>query len=344
MLKQVSRRYDGARGALALDAVDLRVAPGEFVVLVGPSGCGKSTTLRLVAGLDDPDGGTINIGGVDMAGIQPDKRDVAMVFQSYALYPHMTAREILDFPLRMRNVGKADRKRAVEEPADLLSLGPLLDRRPDQLSGGERQRVAMGRAIVRKPKVFLFDEPLANLDSALRAGIRLQIGLLVRKLGATALYVTHDHTEAMTLADRIVVMNKAKVEQEGTPKEIYTKPRSAFVGAFMGSPKMNLLEGTSDGETITCGSFRFPAPPGCPGAVTVGIRPEHVVLSDEGEPGTLLAVEPLGADTHFVVEASVTLRARMEGFSDKRPGERVHVRLDPVHLHLFNTADGRRVG
>jgi multiple sugar transport system ATP-binding protein len=342
-------RGGGARPAHAAVAdLSLEVAHGEFVAIVGPSGCGKSTTLRLVAGLDAPDAGEIALGGRSMRGVPPQDRDVAMVFQGYALYPQMTARKILEFPLKMRKVPAAARARAVSEAAAMLGLEKLLDRRPDQLSGGERQRVAMGRAIVRRPRVFLFDEPLSNIDPALREEIRTEIGTLVRKLHATALYVTHDHTEAMTLADRIAVMRDGRLVQFATPRDIYERPATEFVGTFVGSPRMNLLPGRSDGDAIVAGPFRLRTPhDSLPTAVTVGIRPEDVVLGSEGVAGTVANIEPLGAETHVFVQVAVgvQLRARCAGFGTFARGAAVRVAIDPARVHVFDPArDGARIG
>jgi multiple sugar transport system ATP-binding protein len=300
LIDRVSKRFagvreaDGARGPRpALDAVSLSVARGEIVVVVGPSGCGKSTTLRLVAGLDDPDEGTITIAGRAMQGVAPQDRDVAMVFQGYALYPQMTVRQILEFPLRMRKAAASARSQAVAEAAAMLRIEGLLDRRPGELSGGERQRVAMGRAIVRKPRVFLFDEPLSNLDASLRGDLRLEIGRLVRRLGVTALYVTHDHVEAMTLGDRIAVMRAGRIVQLGTPREIYETPATSFVGAFLGSPRMNLIAARVEGDALLAGPFRMPKPRGpLPQRLEVGVRPEHVRCVPDGRPGEVSGGEP----------------------------------------------------
>lgn len=349
-LDGVVRRFEARRAVLR--GVSLRVAPGELLVLVGPSGCGKSTTLRLIAGLDEPDEGRVLIDGRSMAGVAPQVRDVAMVFQGYALYPHMTAREILEFPLKMRKVPVAERARAVEEAAAMLGIGKLLDRRPDQLSGGERQRVAMGRAIVRRPRVFLFDEPLANLDASLRSDIRLEIGALVRRLGATALYVTHDHTEAMTLADRIAVLDQGEVLQVASPRELYERPATRFVATFVGSPRMNLFPCVREGSVLRCGDLALPAPSSSlPSAVDVGVRPEHLRVVDDGTAdgpflarGELLAVEPLGAETHLTARVGDgRIRARLPGFVARRPGERVTFSLDGAPLHLFDHDTGARL-
>jgi multiple sugar transport system ATP-binding protein len=346
LLDGVSKRFAPERGSQAappaLDDVTLSVERGEIVVVVGPSGCGKSTTLRLVAGLEEPDAGAVSIAGRTMKGVPPQQRDVAMVFQGYALYPHMTAREIMEFPLRMRDVPREARARMVDEAAAMLRIEPLLDRRPGQLSGGERQRVAMGRAIVRKPRVFLFDEPLSSLDASLRGDIRLEIGQLVRRLGATAMYVTHDHVEAMTLADRIAVMRAGRLLQVGTPREVYEHPATSFVGAFLGTPRMNLIAARAQGDAIAAGPFRVPRPGGAlPARLEVGVRPEHVQLGDEGERGEVVAVEPLGAETHVVVRVGdLDLCVRTLGFEVPRRGGTVRVSIDASHALVFD-ADGQ---
>ena len=332
----LSRRYPGGNAA-ALLGLDLALASGELLVIVGPSGCGKSTTLRLVAGLDEPDAGDIRIAGRSMLGVPPQDRDVAMVFQGYALYPHMRAREILEFPLRMRGVAKAARVATVARVAELLGLGRLLDRRPGELSGGERQRVAMGRAIVREPSLFLFDEPLANLDAALRSELRSELGALVRRLGTTAMYVTHDHVEAMTLGDRIAVLCAGRLEQLGTPRELYERPATTFVAGFLGAPPMNLVD------------VAALAVAGLPAAVrTLGVRPEHVRLGDaaDGEvalAGEVSAVEPLGAETHVTVDLGPSrVRLRVPGFDAPARGARVGLAVARDRLHAFD-AEGRRV-
>ena len=356
LLDGVSKRFAPAKrgepAPPALHGITLSVTRGELVVVVGPSGCGKSTTLRIVAGLEEPDAGTVTIAGRAMNGVPPQDRDVAMVFQGYALYPQMTAREIMEFPLKMRGMPREQRMRAVDEAAALLRIEKLLDRRPGELSGGERQRVAMGRAIVRKPRVFLFDEPLSNLDASLRGDIRLEIGQLVRRLGATALYVTHDHVEAMTLADRIAVMRSGRLLQLATPREVYERPATSFVGAFLGSPRMNLLPARVEGGVLLAGAFRLPKPAGTlPARLEVGVRPEHVSLveaSDEAEgsvTGEILAVEPLGAETHVLVKVGAEeLRAQSRGFDTRRRGDPVRVRLDAAHALVFDAeGEGERV-
>jgi multiple sugar transport system ATP-binding protein len=359
-LRGVTRTFAGSpRPALA--DVTIEVPAGEFCVVIGPSGCGKSTTLRMVAGLDRPDLGEVELGGRSMAGVAPQDRDVAMVFQGYALYPHMTARETMEFPLKMRKVPPETRRRQVAEAAEILRLGPLLDRRPDQLSGGERQRVAMGRALVRRPRVFLFDEPLSNLDASLRAGIRAEIGALVRQTGATAMYVTHDHVEAMTLADRIVLMRGGTVQQQGSPRTIYERPASSFVATFVGSPRMNLLPATILDGAIRLGSLTLPLeflvglPATCPETIELGIRCEALSIESADAPsraehpsvvGTVTLVEPLGAETHVTVAIEGgSVIARVPGFFGPALGERARVVFDPGQLHVFDPArEGATIG
>jgi multiple sugar transport system ATP-binding protein len=333
----------------ALEDLTLSVERGEILVVVGPSGCGKSTALRIVAGLESPDVGTVSIGGRLMNDVPPQERDVAMVFQGYALYPQMTAHQILEFPLKMRGMPAAERGRVVRQTAALLRIEGLLERRPSEMSGGERQRVAMGRAIVRKPRLFLFDEPLSNLDASLRSEIRLEIGQLVRRLGVTALYVTHDHVEAMTLADRIAVLRAGRLLQLGTPREVYERPANSFVATFLGAPRMNILSAALDleGSFIRAGPFRVPRPSGpLPRRIEVGIRPEDIQLGNAGAPGEIIALEPLGAETHIVVKVEEhSLRAVARGFDARRRGDTVGVSLDSARVVLFDAdGDGARVG
>jgi multiple sugar transport system ATP-binding protein len=337
----------------------LQACAGETVCLVGPSGCGKSTTLRLVAGLDRPDAGRIRIGARDVLDLPPQDRDVAMVFQGFALYPHLTVQEILSFPLEMRRVPAALRKRRVAEVVELLGLAALVNRRPGQLSGGEQQRVAMGRAIVRRPQVFLFDEPLSNLDAALRSELRTELGRLLRQLSVTALYVTHDQAEAMTLASRIAVLRSGVLEQLATPERIYAEPASTFVATFFGSPSMNLLEVEREGARVVLEGVSWPAPEG-PERLLLGVRPEHVrVTSPAGEPatsdppdplasappmrGSVVAFETHGADSHVELRLAggATLRARVPGFVRYRADTAVDVRLDARHFRWFSRDTGR---
>ena len=325
--------------------VSLEVADGELVVLVGPSGCGKSTLLRLIAGLEEISEGELRIAGRRVNELPPRRRDVAMVFQSYALYPHMSVARNVGFPLEIARRPGPERAGPVGRAADALGIGPLLERLPRQLSGGQRQRVAMGRAMVREPAAFLFDEPLSNLDAALRVEMRLEIARLHRRLGTTTVYVTHDQVEAMTLADRIVVMQAGRVEQVGRPMELYDRPANRFVAGFIGSPAMNVVEGVPvpGGLRLGCGTI-WPAPPG---AAALGIRPEHLRPVEAGA-GTgvaaeLQVVERLGSDTNLFCEAPEVgpLLARVHGDVDLRPGETVTLAPQADRLHPFD-ADGRR--
>jgi len=351
-LREVTRHFEGAP-APAVKGLSLRIQSGELMVVVGPSGCGKSTALRMVAGLDEPDRGDLAIGGVSMKGVPPQDRDVAMVFQGYALYPHMKVRDIIGFPLKMRKTPKDQRDRAVAEAAELLSITRLLDRRPHELSGGERQRVAMGRAIVRKPKVFLFDEPLSNLDAALRGDIRVEIGALVDRLGATTLYVTHDHVEAMTLGDRIAIMRAGELEQVGTPREVYETPATAFVASFLGSPSMNLSPARREGDEVVAHGIRLKLQGDAPSdeELLIGVRPEHVRVGDDAPSkhvrltARVTAVEPLGAETFVHFDAGgATLRARLPGFDAPSRGDDVPLHFAPEHVHAFSSqARGERL-
>jgi multiple sugar transport system ATP-binding protein len=310
-----------------IKGVDLSVAPGEFCVFVGPSGCGKSTLLRMIAGLEDVTSGTITIGGRDVTWDEPSARGIAMVFQSYALYPHMTVRENIGFGLSLARVPKPRIAAKVAEAAELLQLTPLLDRKPKALSGGQRQRVAIGRAIVRDPQVFLFDEPLSNLDAALRAQMRMELTDLHRKIGATMVYVTHDQVEAMTMADKILVLNAGRIEQVGTPMELYNRPATVFVAGFIGSPRMNLVPGPAAGE---------------PGVATYGIRPEHLKLSaDAGRwSGSVRHVERLGADSivHLAIPEMGELLARIPGSEEIAIGQTVYATPDPGRECRFDQA------
>ena len=341
-LSGLVRHFPTAERA-AVDRLDLEISTGEVLCLVGPSGCGKSTTLRLVAGLETPDEGTVHIGTRNMNGVPPQARDVAMVFQGFALYPHMTVREIIAFPLKMRRVPRALREEAVLRTARLLGIEQLLARRPGQLSGGEQQRVAMGRALVRQPEVFLFDEPLSNLDAALRAELRIELARLLGQLESTALYVTHDQTEAMTLGHRIAVMRLGRIEQIDTPRRIYESPASAFVAAFFGSPPMNLCELEVRDHTARLGSLQLECPDRGPKLVA-GIRPEHLLVgaaaSGSGLPCTeadVRVVELHGAETHIELGvADHVLRARVPGFDAPAVRTGVPVAIPRQHLCWFD--------
>jgi multiple sugar transport system ATP-binding protein len=329
-----------------LHGVDVDIADGEFVVLVGPSGCGKSTLLRMIAGLENITGGEISIGGRVVNNVPPKDRDIAMVFQNYALYPHMTVRENMAFSMMLAKAPANVMEEEVQRAAKILGLGALLDRYPRQLSGGQRQRVAMGRAIVRHPQVFLFDEPLSNLDAKLRVQMRSEIRELQQRLATTTIYVTHDQIEAMTMADQIVVMNGGRIEQAGRPLELYDRPANLFVAGFIGSPAMNLLPGRVDGgRFVTDGGGVLPLPPNAPAnAVTYGIRPEHLVLADgNGIAATIVLVEPTGSETQVSMRLGETpligaFRERVQG----RNGDTLHIMPDLSLVHLFGP-DGRRI-
>jgi sn-glycerol 3-phosphate transport system ATP-binding protein len=350
-LKDVRKSYGGTE---VIHGVSIDVADGEFVVIVGPSGCGKSTLLRMVAGLEAITGGTIEIGGRVVNDLEPRARDIAMVFQNYALYPHMSVFDNMAYGLRIAGVPKAELRARVEKTADMLELRPFLDRKPRQLSGGQRQRVAMGRALVRGPAAFLLDEPLSNLDAKLRVQMRLQIKDLQRTVGTTALYVTHDQVEAMTLADRLIVMNAGRAEQIDTPMRIYERPATTFVAGFIGSPAMNLLAATvRDGRVTLAGGLEVPLagplPP--PGTVTLGVRPEHLAPAPPEAPGAIAlavrAVETLGADAYVhghVAGTADEIVVRLPGRAPPRPGDRLAVAIAPGSAHLFDRESGRRLG
>ncbi len=328
-LRQVSKSFGETE---VIPALDLDISDGEFVVFVGPSGCGKSTLLRLIAGLEDITSGHVEIDGMDVTDVPPARRALAMVFQSYALYPHMSVRKNIAFPLRMARIDRSEQDARVESAARVLNLTDHLERRPGQLSGGQRQRVAIGRAIVREPKAFLFDEPLSNLDAALRVNMRLEISELHQSLKTTMVYVTHDQVEAMTMADKIVVLNAGRIEQVGSPLELYRNPRNLFVAEFIGSPKMNLISGEEAARR---------------GAYMIGIRPEHVAISTDGGAwrGTVGVSEHLGADTFFHVrcdDLGETLTVRAPGENPLQSGDSVLLALDPDKLHRFDES-GLRV-
>ncbi len=339
-------------GLKAIHGIDVDIADGEFIVLVGPSGCGKSTLLRMVAGLETVTEGEIPIAGRVVNDMEPADRDIAMVFQNYALFPHMTVFDNMAYGLKIRRVAKDEIARRVREAAEILELSDdQLDRKPRQLSGGQRQRVAMGRAIVREPAAFLFDEPLSNLDAKLRVQMRLEIKRLQRSLGTTSLYVTHDQIEAMTMGDRLVVMNEGRAEQIGAPMEIYDRPATVFVAGFIGSPAMNLLDGTVRGGRLSLdGGAALTLPGKAPdGPVLAGIRPEHLALA-EGAAADLEivaeAIEPLGADTlvHGRLEGGPDITVRLSGTPKLAEGDRMPLRVDPGRLHLFDPGTGQRIG
>ncbi|CCM78287.1 ABC transporter ATP-binding protein [Rhizobium mesoamericanum] len=328
--------------------IDLDVAEGEFVVFVGPSGCGKSTMLRMISGLEDVTSGEINIAGKDVTRVAPAEREIAMVFQSYALFPHMTVAENIGFGLKLARRPRDEIKRKVEEVAAVLQIGQLLERTPRELSGGQRQRVAIGRAIIRQPRIFLFDEPLSNLDAALRVQMRLEIARLHQRLGATMIYVTHDQTEAMTLADRIIVFNKGHIEQVGAPMELYEWPANMFVAGFIGAPAMNFIPGRLDvaagGQLLSIGSFGIALPYACDaqGDVTVGIRPEHLSLappSERGLSGRVELIEQLGAQTFAYIELeepAMTVTVLVSPDVRLRTGDLVALTPVPEKVHVFD--------
>jgi multiple sugar transport system ATP-binding protein len=350
VLKNIHKQYGNV---VAMKGIDLQVQPEEFIVLVGPSGCGKSTLLRMIAGLEEITSGEMFIDGKRMNEVEADARGLAMVFQSYALYPHMTVADNMGFALRMAGVPKPERHEKVLAAAKILQLEKLLDRTPKQLSGGQRQRVAIGRAIVRRPKIFLFDEPLSNLDASLRVQMRIELAELHRKLKATMIYVTHDQTEAMTMADRIVVLRDGMIEQVGTPLELYTQPANTFVASFIGSPKMNLInaevgdviDGTAKLRVGSRSTLAVPAQTGLtPGQMlTVGVRPEKFVLDPAGElAGSVAVVEHLGGETlcYVDVESVVRLTVKLDAMSPVKVGDTVRLALVSGGALLFD-ADGK---
>jgi sn-glycerol 3-phosphate transport system ATP-binding protein len=340
-LKAVGKTYSG--GVKAVADVDIQIADGEFIVLVGPSGCGKSTLLRMVAGLETVTDGEIHIGARLVNQLDPAERDIAMVFQNYALYPHMTVRDNMAYGLKNRRTPKAEIESRVAEAARMLELGQYLDRKPRALSGGQRQRVAMGRAIVRQPAAFLFDEPLSNLDAKLRVSMRMEIRKLQRRLGTTSLYVTHDQLEAMTLADRLVVLNGGRVEQIGAPLEVYRKPASTFVAAFIGSPAMSLMDARVEGGRLMLEGHALAEVDHAAGPVTLGLRAEDLrLVARGGMPMRVEYVEELGA--HRVLHGMVGDQAlAVVDQGAEAPGDLIHVAPDPARLHLFDAVTGRRI-
>jgi multiple sugar transport system ATP-binding protein len=335
-LKRVEKHFGNTR---AIKGVDLSIEKGEFIVFVGPSGCGKSTLLRLIAGLETIDGGSLSLDGRDITHLPSSKRDLAMVFQSYALYPHMSVADNMSFALRLANVDKAVIREKVQRAAEILNLVPYLARTPRELSGGQRQRVAIGRAIVRAPKVFLFDEPLSNLDAALRGQTRVEIARLHRDLGATTIYVTHDQVEAMTLADRVVVLRDGAIEQVGTPLELYDKPANRFVAQFIGTPQMNIVAASVVPQFESVLGLKVPA------GGFVGMRPESVSLTQRGSGqvgGQVELVESLGAETliHVSTDQGAQFISRQSTRSALSAGDAVGLAFDPDSAHIFD-ANGR---
>ena len=371
-LENVTKEFAG--GVVAVDDVSLTIADGEFMVLVGPSGCGKSTLLRMIAGLEEITEGTISIGDVDVTELEPSNRDIAMVFQNYALYPHMSVRENLGFGLSVRRTPKAEIVRRVKDVATLLGLQDLLDRKPANLSGGQRQRVAMGRAIIREPKAYLMDEPLSNLDAKLRVGMRASLAQLHARLSVTSIYVTHDQTEAMTLGQRVAVMRDGRIVQVDVPQRLYEAPRDLFVAAFIGSPSMNLVEATVDGDAVAFGQFRIPLDPARRPArgidrVILGVRPEafdDAAFAKSGLPRvdvTVEVLEELGSDAciffrvaaprvtvesrdaadeeaGLLAEDDSLFTARVDPATSGRIGAPLQLAVDPASFHFFDVQSG----
>jgi multiple sugar transport system ATP-binding protein len=342
--KNIQKAYGKVK---VIHGIGFDIADGEFVVLVGPSGCGKSTLLRMLAGLEEITGGEIVIDGKVVNDLESKDRDIAMVFQSYALYPHMTVRENMGFSLRLRKADAATTSQRVDNAARILNLGPLLDRYPRELSGGQRQRVAMGRAIVRDPKVFLFDEPLSNLDAKLRVAMRAEIKALHQRLKTTTVYVTHDQIEAMTMADRIVVMHDGIIEQIGTPLELFDRPGNLFVAQFIGSPAMNVFEGAVRGGEVESLGARWPlvASAAVEGQkVHYGIRPTDIVLGSSGIAAKVIVVEPTGAETELLVEiGGQRLTVVMHGRTEAQPDDTVYLNVASGKSHVFDAASGQRL-
>ncbi|NQW74086.1 MAG: sn-glycerol-3-phosphate ABC transporter ATP-binding protein UgpC [Candidatus Planktophila sp.] len=355
VFEAASRIYPGTT-APAVDKLNLTVNDGEFLVLVGPSGCGKSTSLRMLAGLEEVDTGRILIGDRDVTNVAPKDRDIAMVFQSYALYPHMTVAENMGFALKIAGTPKEERERRVLEAAKLLDLEPYLERKPKALSGGQRQRVAMGRAIVREPQVFLMDEPLSNLDAKLRVATRTQIAALQRRLGITTVYVTHDQVEAMTMGDRVAVLKDGLLQQVDTPRNLYDNPSNAFVAGFIGSPAMNLLNAPIVGGKAMLGSLGIAVPASAGNEITVGIRPEGFTPASDGFHVLVEVVEELGSDA-FVYgkpadtnvkfananEEGVQIIVRWDPKNPPKEGSTIAVTAQASAVHLFNSTTGERI-
>ncbi len=347
-IKNVVKAFGAVK---VLKGVSVDIKDGEFVVLVGPSGCGKSTLLRIIAGLETISGGVIQIGEKTVNNLPPAERDIAMVFQSYALYPHKTVAQNMAFALKLRKTDPKIMKERVDKAASILGLNSLLDRYPRQLSGGQRQRVAMGRAIVRNPQVFLFDEPLSNLDAKLRVQMRTEIKELHQRLKTTTIYVTHDQIEAMTMADKIVVMQDGNIEQIGTPLDLFDMPANKFVAGFIGSPSMNLLDGAAEGTSVNIGGQLFPVSAGLKLAkgqkVTYGVRPEHLALSDKGFPAKIAVIEPTGSETlvvaRFGQDNSKELVALFRERHSFKPGQIIKLLPRMEYAHVFDGESGKRL-
>jgi sn-glycerol 3-phosphate transport system ATP-binding protein len=351
-IRNVVKRYGhGPKANPVIHGVNAEIADGEFVVVVGPSGCGKSTLLRMVAGLEEISGGEIAIAGRVVNDVEPAQRDIAMVFQNYALYPHMTVFDNMAYGLKIAKVPMEEIRRRVDKAAKILELAPFLARKPRELSGGQRQRVAMGRAIVRQPQVFLFDEPLSNLDAKLRAQTRLEIQKLHNELHVTSMFVTHDQVEAMTLAERMIVMNAGRMEQIGTPDEVYHRPATTFVAGFIGSPPMNLIRGHADGSRFTAGGQTLALPVAAPraGELILGVRPEHTDLATGAPPGSwalrVEALEMLGAERLvYGMLGGVLYTVRLDAtLPPPKVGETVAVTTSQEHLHWFDATTQQRV-
>ena len=355
VFENASRVYPGSTTP-AVNKLNLEVKDGEFLVLVGPSGCGKSTSLRMLAGLEEVDSGRILIGDKDVTHVAPKDRDIAMVFQSYALYPHMSVAENMGFALKIAGTPKEERDRRVLEAAKLLDLEAFLDRKPKALSGGQRQRVAMGRAIVREPQVFLMDEPLSNLDAKLRVATRTQIAALQRRLGITTVYVTHDQVEAMTMGDRVAVLKDGVLQQVDTPRNLYDNPANAFVAGFIGSPAMNLLKTSVSGGKAQLGKLSVDVPASAGSSVIIGIRPEGFIPSTDGFTVNVEVVEELGADAFVygqpadsnisfaqATEDGAQIIVRWDPKTPPKPGDTITVSADASSIHLFNAQSGERL-
>ncbi len=349
MARVTIRNLRKAFGAVeVLHGLDFDIADGEFIAVLGESGCGKSTFLRIVAGLEDATSGEIDIDDRDVTHLTPKERDIAMVFQTYALYPHMTVRENIEFPLEVLGQSREERRRRSDNAADLLNLTPYLDRKPRDLSGGQRQRVSMARAIVREPKVFLFDEPLSNLDAKLRVQMRGEIRRLQQRLGVTAIYVTHDQVEALTMADRVMLLNGGRIEQFAPPLELYDRPASVFTAGFIGSPPMNLVDASvvAPGQIVALGA-EFAVAAGQMQVVTLGFRPEHLEVSESGGgqfTGRVESAENTGDRLILAVEVDgQLLNVSMSERRSLKPGDTVNLTLPPSRLHLFDRQTGRRI-